>query len=592
MLSWSHLSLLRQPNLSSTSSFLMPALTSVSSIPNSGFDRHGLSMSEIHTLPIQHGNLHPSYSSLSSNSRSIQSNSGLSVKRSSKTDNSGLRMEISQGIPNAMRRNPRSQLSKANMLTKLGSNKTENSKRLGDFMRNHSERVKSMLSKKLYVRELVKIRPGSDLERQLEGNDNRVGVLMKHSGKFRVGSADEVIMEQDMLLTIRLRDGSWLKKVRVEDVESLGKRATLTEYLRIGDILLTRFGVAVARQLHPSSAQVTVEFRGEFVDRKKFSLRERNEILAELRRVLNDETDWKDDEHVLTTSFSKPENYNFSEETKDEPMPRSASLATNLLEIREEGPSKVDLTDKEVIITRHSDDDSNRRPPNIDVGETKSRRLDGYNRFSKDENKTQEDEHALNADIPSIDQSTFRNRNHQGEIIEKIGVPNAFERNSLVLTGADINLRELPNLPESANCSEHVQKSESFVLPKLDMKHTNSDKVNYTVIEKVNSVSKIHDTDIKTVFSAAEVFDRIEKKVVQDFFATVNAHNLKNPRPSLAFKNEQLVTENLNENNEIRKTLSSNMSSISYNDRIVSPHSDRSSKPGDVKVDYNVNLFI
>jgi len=586
MLSRSNFGSLRQPNLSTTSSFMIPTLSSYTSIPYSIFDRQG---TEINTLPTQHGTLHSTHSNLI---RSSQRNSGLNLYRSSKTDNLGLHTEISQGIPTA-NTHSRYQLIKANMLAKDSSSRLSNfsnnsenhSKRLGEFMRNHSERVKSVLSKKLHVRELVKIRPGSDVERQLEGNHNRVGVLMKHSGKFRVGPADEVIMEQDMLLTVRLRDGSWLYNVRVEDVESLGKRATLTEYLRIGDILLTRFGVAVARQLHPSSAQVTVEFRGEFVDPKKFSLRERNEIHAELRRVLNDDTDEKEDEHVLTTSYRKISYSNVSnlEETKDEPIPRSASLATNLLDIKEEGFLKVDLTDPEPIIMRNSDSDSNRPTSNIDIGETKSRgqrTLRDYNRSSKDGSKNQEDWWSLNPDIPSIYQSNSRNSNPQIEIKEKIGAPDAFEQNSPVLTAAHIaSLSRLPSLPECAYFAEHVEKSESIVPPKLDVKPSISDQVNI-VREKINPISKIHDTDIQTVFSAAEVFDRIEKKVVQDFLATANAQNLQNLRSSVGFKNEPRVSENLKEDNEILQRMSGNMSSLSYNDRVISPHSDRSSKPG------------
>jgi len=87
-----------------------------------------------------------------------------------------------------------------------------------------------------------------------------------------------------MYLTVRLSDGSWLTKVRVEDVESRGKRATLYQYLRLGDILWTRFGLATVQQLHPESGQITAEFPGGFRDPKDYC--GRNEIHQELRRVL------------------------------------------------------------------------------------------------------------------------------------------------------------------------------------------------------------------------------------------------------------------------------------------------------------------
>jgi len=153
-----------------------------------------------------------------------------------------------------------------------------------EFVQKGCGAIKYVLSKHLHVRELVNIRPGTKLGRMLQPNS--VGVVMKHSGELRVGPHGDFRLKRDrpMCLTVRLLNGSWLNNVRVEDVQSRGERATLNQYLRLGDILWTRFGLATVRQLHPESGQITAEFPGGFRDTKvDFP---RNEIHQELRRVL------------------------------------------------------------------------------------------------------------------------------------------------------------------------------------------------------------------------------------------------------------------------------------------------------------------
>merc|ERR1719245_173996 len=91
---------------------------------------------------------------------------------------------------------------------------------------------------------------------------------------------------EQMSLTVRLLDGSWLTKVPMEDLSSKGRRATLTEWLRIGDLLWTRFGICMAKELHPNLGRVTVEFLGRFTDPWECSSRSRHVIYEELRGLL------------------------------------------------------------------------------------------------------------------------------------------------------------------------------------------------------------------------------------------------------------------------------------------------------------------
>merc|ERR1719219_3049773 len=90
-----------------------------------------------------------------------------------------------------------------------------------------------------------------------------------------------------MTLSVRLLDGSWLAKVPVEDLRTKGRRATLTEWLRIGDVLWTRYGICMAKELHPNSGQVTVQFIGHYIDPWEYSTRNRHVTYEELRSVLN-----------------------------------------------------------------------------------------------------------------------------------------------------------------------------------------------------------------------------------------------------------------------------------------------------------------
>jgi len=132
--------------------------------------------------------------------------------------------------------------------------------RFNDFVGNQGGRMRSILEKRLYVRELVNIHPNTCLAKKLKPNS--FGVVMRYTGELRSGADDELIWEENrpIFLTVRLSDGSWLTRLRVEDVEARFKRATLCQWLRVGDVLWTRYGVAMTVELHPKSRQVTVRY--------------------------------------------------------------------------------------------------------------------------------------------------------------------------------------------------------------------------------------------------------------------------------------------------------------------------------------------
>merc|ERR1719499_2185814 len=107
------------------------------------------------------------------------------------------------------------------------------------------------------------------------------GVLMKIS---RRGT--------ELCLTIRLHDGTWMKNLDINTVKAEGGKATLSVYLRLGDILLTRYGVAIVRGLDEKTGEISVEFRGphKYHERnraKRSTLRKQNnELLQRMRRDL------------------------------------------------------------------------------------------------------------------------------------------------------------------------------------------------------------------------------------------------------------------------------------------------------------------
>jgi len=106
------------------------------------------------------------------------------------------------------------------------------------MIRKRIAKLRSMLG--LGIREMVTV-----------NSTGKIGVLMKIS---RRGT--------DLMLTIRLLDGTWLKRVEISKVSAKGTRAGLDLYLRLGDIMLTRFGVAIVRGINSESGEISVEFRG------------------------------------------------------------------------------------------------------------------------------------------------------------------------------------------------------------------------------------------------------------------------------------------------------------------------------------------
>jgi len=144
---------------------------------------------------------------------------------------------------------------------------------------SQAAQVKLILSKQLKVRWVVRLRPGTLSARKY--GSNALGVIMKHVKQNDFGEGFD-----EMTLTVRLLDGSWLTEVPEEHLSSVGRRATLTEWLRIGDLLRTRFGICMAKELNPELGQVTVQFLGRFIDPWECSSLNRHVIHEELRSVL------------------------------------------------------------------------------------------------------------------------------------------------------------------------------------------------------------------------------------------------------------------------------------------------------------------
>jgi len=177
--------------------------------------------------------------------------------------------------PNSLRNLPHQ--SAGNLSTNSTSSIVE------ELIHKNGTQVKLILSKQLNVRWLVSLRPGTPSARKY--GSNTVGVIMKHV-KERV-LVEGLERSAEMSLTVRLLDGSWLTKVPVDDLCSKGRRASLTEWLRIGDLLWTRFGIGMAKELHPKLGRVTVQFLGRFTDPWESSSRNRHVIYEELRSVLH-----------------------------------------------------------------------------------------------------------------------------------------------------------------------------------------------------------------------------------------------------------------------------------------------------------------
>jgi len=136
----------------------------------------------------------------------------------------------------------------------------ESAGRFHKFVKNSSRSFNPILAKQLYVRELVKILPGTKLARKLAPGS--FGVVMKYIGKLQTRADGDLRLNKyhPISLSVRLLNGSWLNKVAVEDVEATGERATLRQYLRVGDLLQTRFGIALTCEVHQRSGQVTIRY--------------------------------------------------------------------------------------------------------------------------------------------------------------------------------------------------------------------------------------------------------------------------------------------------------------------------------------------
>lgn len=119
------------------------------------------------------------------------------------------------------------------------------------MIRKRIAKLRSMLG--LGIREVVTI-----------NETGKTGVLMKIS---RRGT--------DLFLTIRLMCGTWLKNVEISKVTAKGTRANLELYLRLGDIMITRFGVAIVRGISRETGEISVEFRGphKYNKRRRVPLR-------------------------------------------------------------------------------------------------------------------------------------------------------------------------------------------------------------------------------------------------------------------------------------------------------------------------------
>jgi len=347
---------------------------------------------------------------------------------------------------------------------------TVRSSKVDEFVRRHHDHLKSLLSNGLNVRDLVRIRPGTVLAKKF--GPNSLGVIMKHSRELQYGASLEA--KQPVSLILRLLDGSWLNPVRLEDVEPEGKKATLRQWLRIGDLLWTRFGIATAEELHPDSGQIAIQFLRHFAISEGTSCRSRGEIHQELRSVLFDSrapSRWSHSGDVRETD----EEPIFWEKKKDNKNEYHGSRTFS-------GTSQKDVGSPiSEICIKWPECDGEDIVPELTCGNVK---LDALT----------ERPSILLQPAPSND---TKNLSQKLRICE----PADFSKHLSNISLGSISL--------SSSTKDYNRARASYnVLPA-----TEQGDVTPTLCRDTEKLKKIWYTDIKTVFSPQELLSRIERKL-------------------------------------------------------------------------------
>jgi len=414
-----------------------------------------------------------------------------------------------------------------------------------EFVQKGCGAIKYVLSKHLHVRELVNIRPGTKLGRMLQPNS--VGVVMKHSGEFRVGPHGDFRLKRDrpMCLTVRLLNGSWLNKVRVEDVQSRGERANLNQYLRLGDILWTRFGLAAVRQLHPESGQITAEYPWGFRD-TKVDL-SRNEIHEKLRRVLFGKKTCMEDR---------------KNELKWEPLVSDPAIMV---------PSTLDDSDsqEDAYLTLDEKNDFGLhaaldRVQSLQLEQPRFLELNDINwNITENQSKIEIDQQAENLSCPKtrniieglknsleISSVSDKSRDSMDELVNTKGFDNILQENQLVFTEGPSVVLE--------------QGRESGDSPRATRQSGSPYKFHKKQCTNNSEIKKIYDTDIWSVLSTEEVVQHLAQRPVvaleyDDLYLT----------PKFGSKREGPPMQTWEEKCEFN----SDEMSGGYDDRVFSPES-------------------
>jgi len=334
-----------------------------------------------------------------------------------------------------------------------------------NFVKNGGSGLNSILAKRLYVRELVNILPGTDLARKLPSGS--VGVVMKYTGRLQAQTNGSLRLGNRLpiSLTIRLLDGSWLTKVAVKDVEAKGKRATLRQYLRVGDLLLTRFGIALACELHPRLGLVTVRFPKGLENFEKFY----NICnLDDVRSVCGFAAAAKPNDIL---SYQKAQSRNVK------------SGIHSISAFEQKGDSKGSEFENDLLPEMGSSRSTKGKKINSSV--LKRNVMQGY----KEETFPNKSPRSLSTEIPK----RFK---------RNLGKFNAFETKEFLSIDDNLSLSSGYDVPKYINGTESS----------WPMSDQNVGRSSGTDAE----MKKIYEGDIQSVFSAREIFDVIEQKVAED----------------------------------------------------------------------------
>jgi len=337
-----------------------------------------------------------------------------------------------------------------------------------DFVQYSGSSLDAILAKRLYVRELVDILPGSNLAKKLAPNS--VGVVMKYTGELLAQKNGDLRWVKDcpISLTVRLLDGSWLTNVAVEDVDTRGDRATLRQYLRVGDLLLTRFGIALACDLHPTSGQVTIKYpKGLKNIEVHHNIGKVDQIYQSVRTVCG---------------FSAVA---FDANTFDNQTPRSEiskNEMRNISTFKPEGESTLSLEFENNFVLR---------------ADMKS----GEDYDQKSEHADFEDRVSQRYSEQKFDKFTGHPSSQRpGRLHGKLCDFDAFEKNEFL---------SIDDIFEWSPGDEALEKKNGTLLSELN---SNQDMFGFNSTDRIGT-KKIYEGDIKTVFSAREIFDVIEQKV-------------------------------------------------------------------------------